>query len=306
MRASTAYFAGAGTVVGAVVVGLGGGLMMANIVSPHTPKHGTEMSKPRAAHVGRADPCDERAVATGTLCRGHAGRANRCGRRRACLPGSTRSGKRKPRLQHPRLNRPRASRPLCPKKPSLRRTKTSETNLFSDGPNLQTLQIFRMLPRLPPTTPSPGRATSMSSVRPPRSGVASAVSNGPRSAGIRGIRNCVMSSRRSGKRPADAKLADARLRGRTGAGRDAAHQVLRFGVRSLCAVVTGKADRSISSGPRYHRPSSDCFCYRRAFLADVLRVAFGAAPPRFGLAATLAACFARLRSRCWVQAAVRP
>src|SRR5207237_4177281 len=41
MRTSMAYFAGAGTVVAAVLIGLGGGLMIANIVSPHT----TEMSK---------------------------------------------------------------------------------------------------------------------------------------------------------------------------------------------------------------------------------------------------------------------
>jgi hypothetical protein len=40
-----AYFAGAGTVVAAVVAGLGGGLLLANIVSPHSPKNGTEMTK---------------------------------------------------------------------------------------------------------------------------------------------------------------------------------------------------------------------------------------------------------------------
>jgi hypothetical protein len=45
MRASTAYFAGAGTIVVAIVVGLGGGLMVADIVSPKSPKQGTEMSK---------------------------------------------------------------------------------------------------------------------------------------------------------------------------------------------------------------------------------------------------------------------
>jgi hypothetical protein len=45
MRTSMAYFAGAGTVVAAVVAGLGGGLMVANIISPHTPRHATEMSK---------------------------------------------------------------------------------------------------------------------------------------------------------------------------------------------------------------------------------------------------------------------
>lgn len=43
MRTSTAYFAGVGTVVAAVVAGLGGGVLISNIVSPHTPK--IEMSK---------------------------------------------------------------------------------------------------------------------------------------------------------------------------------------------------------------------------------------------------------------------
>ena len=43
MRTSTAYFAGVGTVVAAVVVGLGGGVVISNIVSPHAPK--IEMSK---------------------------------------------------------------------------------------------------------------------------------------------------------------------------------------------------------------------------------------------------------------------
>ena len=35
MRTSIAYFAGAGTVVAAIAVGLGGGLLMANIMNPH-------------------------------------------------------------------------------------------------------------------------------------------------------------------------------------------------------------------------------------------------------------------------------
>ena len=43
MRTSMAYFAGVGTVVAAVAVGLGGGLLISNIVSPHEPR--TEMSK---------------------------------------------------------------------------------------------------------------------------------------------------------------------------------------------------------------------------------------------------------------------
>jgi hypothetical protein len=43
MRLTTAYFAGVGTVVVAVSTGLGGGLLISNIVSPHEPK--VEMSK---------------------------------------------------------------------------------------------------------------------------------------------------------------------------------------------------------------------------------------------------------------------
>jgi type IV secretory pathway VirB10-like protein len=43
MRTSMAYFAGVGTVVAAVAVGLGGGLLISNVVSPHEPK--IEMSK---------------------------------------------------------------------------------------------------------------------------------------------------------------------------------------------------------------------------------------------------------------------
>jgi hypothetical protein len=45
MRTTTAYFAGVGTVVAAVAMGLGGGLLISNIVSPHEPR--TEMSKLR-------------------------------------------------------------------------------------------------------------------------------------------------------------------------------------------------------------------------------------------------------------------
>jgi hypothetical protein len=45
MRASTAYFAGAGTVIAAIVGGLGGGLLIADIVSPKSPKQGTETTR---------------------------------------------------------------------------------------------------------------------------------------------------------------------------------------------------------------------------------------------------------------------
>jgi hypothetical protein len=43
MRTTTAYFAGVGTVVAAVALGLGGGLLISNIVSPHEPR--TEISR---------------------------------------------------------------------------------------------------------------------------------------------------------------------------------------------------------------------------------------------------------------------
>ena len=36
MRTSMAYFAGVGTVVVAVAAGLGGGLLMGNIMNPHS------------------------------------------------------------------------------------------------------------------------------------------------------------------------------------------------------------------------------------------------------------------------------
>ena len=38
MRASMAYFAGAGTVIAAIVVGVGGGLLIADMISPKSPK----------------------------------------------------------------------------------------------------------------------------------------------------------------------------------------------------------------------------------------------------------------------------
>jgi len=41
MRSSTAYFAGAGTVIAAIAVGLGGGYLFFSIVSPHPEKHGS-------------------------------------------------------------------------------------------------------------------------------------------------------------------------------------------------------------------------------------------------------------------------
>ncbi|MBO4223518.1 hypothetical protein [Bradyrhizobium neotropicale] len=45
MRTTTAFFAGVGTVVIAIAVGLGGGMVIANIASPHQPKAGAELTK---------------------------------------------------------------------------------------------------------------------------------------------------------------------------------------------------------------------------------------------------------------------
>jgi hypothetical protein len=45
MRASTAYFAGAGTVIAAIVGGVGGGFLMADIIHPKPAKQGTEMTR---------------------------------------------------------------------------------------------------------------------------------------------------------------------------------------------------------------------------------------------------------------------
>ena len=45
MRASMAYFAGAGTVLAAIVGGVGGGLLIADMLSPKSPKQGTETTR---------------------------------------------------------------------------------------------------------------------------------------------------------------------------------------------------------------------------------------------------------------------
>ncbi len=45
MRASMAYFAGAGTVIAAIAGGVGGGLLIADMVSPKSPKQGVEQTR---------------------------------------------------------------------------------------------------------------------------------------------------------------------------------------------------------------------------------------------------------------------
>jgi len=45
MRASTAYFVGAGSIIAAIAIGLGGGIVAGNIMNPIAPKHGPDTSK---------------------------------------------------------------------------------------------------------------------------------------------------------------------------------------------------------------------------------------------------------------------
>ena len=64
MRTSMAYFAGAGTVIVAIVAGLGGGLLIANMVNPQPAKQGIETSlmerrkasEPVAVKIGPSEP----------------------------------------------------------------------------------------------------------------------------------------------------------------------------------------------------------------------------------------------------------
>ena len=57
MRTSTAYFAGAGTVVVALAAGLGGGLLMGNIVSPQSaPQEVTKLEQRMASQRSQAAP----------------------------------------------------------------------------------------------------------------------------------------------------------------------------------------------------------------------------------------------------------
>src|SRR5712691_8439789 len=45
MRASMAYFAGAGTVIAAIVGGVGGGFLIADMISPKSPKQAAELTR---------------------------------------------------------------------------------------------------------------------------------------------------------------------------------------------------------------------------------------------------------------------
>ena len=62
MRASTAYFVGAGTIVAAIAIGLGGGIVAGNIMHPVSPKQGPDTSK--IAQRADAKPADAKPATT--------------------------------------------------------------------------------------------------------------------------------------------------------------------------------------------------------------------------------------------------
>ncbi|MBR0749061.1 hypothetical protein JQ582_34540 [Bradyrhizobium japonicum] len=53
MRASTAYFVGAGTIVAAIAIGLGGGIVAGNIMNPVVPKQGPDTSMAQRAEAAK-------------------------------------------------------------------------------------------------------------------------------------------------------------------------------------------------------------------------------------------------------------
>jgi hypothetical protein len=72
MRASVAYFVGAGTIVAAIAIGLGGGIVAGNIMHPIAPKQGPDTGKmaqraePVAATTTTSAPSDRVQYLTGS------------------------------------------------------------------------------------------------------------------------------------------------------------------------------------------------------------------------------------------------
>jgi hypothetical protein len=60
MRASTAYFVGAGTIIAAIAIGLGGGIVAGNIMNPIAPKQGPDTGKRADAAASMIDAPTER------------------------------------------------------------------------------------------------------------------------------------------------------------------------------------------------------------------------------------------------------
>ncbi|OPY99684.1 hypothetical protein A5906_28895 [Bradyrhizobium sacchari] len=61
MRASTAYFVGAGTIIAAIGIGLGGGIVAGNIMNPIAPKQGADTGKMAQRNEAAAAPAQANA-----------------------------------------------------------------------------------------------------------------------------------------------------------------------------------------------------------------------------------------------------
>ena len=203
MRASTAYFAGAGTVIVAIAGGIGGGLLFADIVSPKTPK--PEMT--RLEQRMSAQPIEAKADAIGTRTKSGCAAAvhDRCGSGRTvsataqtaaapAAPARTpQAAGRYPGHQHRRrrLTTAGGSVPPLPQPQS-------------EAPCVTAARARNRRPPRP-KIPLPRPRTPTSSAPPPRNDAASAASNGPRSGATSGgrirIRSCARSRRRCGNKP---------------------------------------------------------------------------------------------------------
>ncbi|MBR0813635.1 hypothetical protein JQ544_19030 [Bradyrhizobium diazoefficiens] len=109
MRASTAYFVGAGTIVAAIAIGLGGGIVAGNIMNPVTSKRGPDTSK-----------MAQRAESAGATAATNAPSANAASERVNYLTGSQAFGtimaapaqaEAKPETTKPETTKPEAAKP---------------------------------------------------------------------------------------------------------------------------------------------------------------------------------------------------
>ena len=119
MRASMAYFAGAGTVIAAIGLGLGGGLTIANVMSPHQEKlEQTKLEQRMAAKpIPPSAQADQPRMQAGTA----NGQAQAISRRRRCLMWRRRTQRSPPmRRRQPQTQDRRRRRRLQRRKRSAR------------------------------------------------------------------------------------------------------------------------------------------------------------------------------------------
>ena len=227
MRTTTAFFAGAGTIAVALAAGLGGGLLISNIVSPHAPKQGAELSKverrttdpiPASNPASESSPYIEatQAAATKPVTVSPAPQApsqeaqQQQAQPQQAQPQQAQSQQTQP--PQPQTQQANATPAPVPRRP--------RSQLIGNPRAMRTpLRPFptRNLPR-PRRKPlrashlqlltmrSPGRAmltSNASCAVPRRSARPNAACNGWRSAAtaVAGMTSCAMSSRRSAKKP---------------------------------------------------------------------------------------------------------